>query len=1443
MGVAIPQIITEDRASGALVVDGSLRFDSAKSNYLTRTPASTSSQTTWTWSGWVKRSSFDSTNNLFAVYPGSNFANIRFVNQNIDFAVYNGGSYSGRKITTAVFRDPSAWYHIVATWDTTNGTAADRMRLYVNSVRVDAFSTSTDPSSSATSVINTAVTHRIGTFEGSTEFFNGYLSSVYFIDGQALDASYFGYTDALTNTWRPKKLSSSVAFGTNGFYLPFDGSAPIGQDQSGRGNNWTPVNFGGSNTLEKATGALPILNTDGGGKVARVGVRTDSSASSLVLALPLVGIKSDFSNAVNSGTSNKAITLVGSTSASSSSSMFYSGSFYFDGNADCVDVSASSDFAFGTGDFTVECWVNTSTYSTDTVYRRIFMTDGPTGNASGNFQLIIDISAGALYLWSNTGDLDYVTSGIVANGNWNHIAACRSGSTLRAFVNGIQVGSTTYSGSISPNSGTPRPRIGNYDGSGGGGDFSGYIQDVRIYKGVAKYTQNFIPASTDPDILPDTPSGVSYTSNLIPTTDGAVFFDGSGDYLSLGYNTDIDLSGSGTNFTVEAFIYKTSAEEDQIVEFRGGGSTGWTLYAKTDNTLQVYDSSGGVLTASSGSIILNVWNHIALTKNGSGSNNCTYWINGVSAGTFTLSSFAATDSTGLRIGASKDTAAFLTGFISNLHVVKGTALYTSNFTPPTGPISSVANTKLLCCASNTSSNAVSVSPGSYSNGGTTWSSAGNFSGDVRSQSDTYGPPKMFNGIIGNENATNAVCFAPYSSNSTCTWTSPVSFTGLSSLRIYVDLSGTTGKLTVNGTDYSSLVTALSGGDGWITIPQSSLSTISFGYTGGLNSATGICAVEVNGTVLIDNFNGKAIARAGDAVATNFNPFTVNINTQRGKQSGYCTLNPLDRMTDNPSNGNLTWYVSSANHRGVRSTIKFPSSGKFYYEAIVGTASGTMAIGVGMATPSATPGYNNSGTWFIVTNSSVTAVIRETSNSTITAMPAPQIGDILQVAYDADGGKVWFGKNNIWAGATTGTDGNPGAGTNPTVSGFTVDHFPCVTAYQATLDCNFGQKPFKFPPPAGFQPLALANTPRPTIVRPDQFVGVATYSGTGAASRPVTNLGFKPDFVWIKNRSSGSYSHQLFDSVRGASAGCLYSDLTNAQDSNFPITSFDTSGFTLGSSASLASQSYASQNGSGSNYVGWAWKAGGNSNTYNINDVGYATASAAGLTAGSITPTGASVNTKSGFSIITWTKASTSDTISHGLGVAPKFIICKSRTSATDWMIGHSGLDATSPWNYRIYFDTGARNPDGSTSWGGVPTSTVFYAGNTSLITGNMVAYCWAEIPGFSKFGSYTGNGSSDGPTIITGFRPKFFMIKRSDASGEYWQTLDSVRDTYNVASHYLSPNYAGAEGSVALVDFLSNGVKIRYNTADFNSSGGTYIYAAFAETPTQNLYGAQSNAR
>jgi hypothetical protein len=183
----------------------------------------------------------------------------------------------------------------------------------------------------------------------------------------------------------------------------------------------------------------------------------------------------------------------GNVAISTAQSKYYGSSAYFDGTGDYIDVEGNADFAFGTGDFTVEGWVNTTTISANGgFYRRIYMTDRSAGNVAGNFQIILDIyNQGGLYLWSNASDLNLITTGSLANGQWNHFAACRSGTTLRGFVNGVLVGSTTYTTNITANNGRPRPRIGSYSSSGG--NFNGYLQDLRIYKGIAKYTSNFTP--------------------------------------------------------------------------------------------------------------------------------------------------------------------------------------------------------------------------------------------------------------------------------------------------------------------------------------------------------------------------------------------------------------------------------------------------------------------------------------------------------------------------------------------------------------------------------------------------------------------------------------------------------------------------------------------------------------------------------------------------------------------------------------------------------------------------------------------------------------------------------------------------------------------------------------------------------------------------------------
>jgi hypothetical protein len=206
------------------------------------------------------------------------------------------------------------------------------------------------------------------------------------------------------------------------------------------------------------------------------------------------------------------------------------------------------------------------------------------------------------------------------------------------------------------------------------------------------------------------------------------------------------------------------------------------------------------------------------------------------------------------------------------------------------------------------------------------------------------------------------------------------------------------------------------------------------------------------------------------------------------------------------------------------------------------------------------------------------------------------------------------------------------------------------------------------------------------------------------------------------------------------------------------------------------------------------------------------------------------NATAGFSVVTWTATGGAATIGHGLGVAPTFIIVKDRDSSTFWQVYHISIGNTAAISLNsTNASTASINQWNNTS----PTSTVFSVGlNSNYLTDKHVAYCFTPVVGYSSFGSYTGNGSTDGPFVYTGFRPKFIMVKRSDGV-EFWLMLDSARDPYNGAGHYSFPNDPSAEGNGSLIiaDLLSNGFKLRYQTADVNSSGGTYIYAAFAESP------------
>ena len=338
-----------------------------------------------------------------------------------------------------------------------------------------------------------------------------------------------------------------------------------------------------------------------------------------------------------------------------------------------------------------------------------------------------------------------------------------------------------------------------------------------------------------------------------------------------------------------------------------------------------------------------------------------------------------------------------------------------------------------------------------------------------------------------------------------------------------------------------------------------------------------------------------------------------------------------------------------------------------------------------------------------------------------------------------------------------------------------------------------------------------------IDKPSDYFNTNLYTGNNTETSHT--VGFQPDWTWLKVRNADG-SHYLFDSVRGVTK-YIQANSTAAEgtDSNL-IKSFDANGYTIGTSNAV--------NTTGETMVGWNWKAGG---------------SASSNTDGSITSS-VSANQDAGFSIVSYTGNATANaTVGHGLGVAPSMMIVKKRNGAFNWGIYHKSLTA----HKLLAFTTGAPDDDAS-YWNDVePTSSVFNLGSGALTNGSgstMIAYCFAEKQGYSKFGSYTGNGNADGTFVYTGFKPAFVMVKQTNTA-RYWAMFDNKRDGLNPTNRPLFPNASDQESDSVNYyhDILSNGFKWRTNSNIMNVSGGTYIYMAFAENPFTTSTGVPACAR
>jgi hypothetical protein len=402
--------------------------------------------------------------------------------------------------------------------------------------------------------------------------------------------------------------------------------------------------------------------------------------------------------------------------------------------------------------------------------------------------------------------------------------------------------------------------------------------------------------------------------------------------------------------------------------------------------------------------------------------------------------------------------------------------------------------------------------------------------------------------------------------------------------------------------------------------------------------------------------------------------------------------------------------------------------------------------------------------------------------------------IFQCAVDFDAGKIWFGNGVSWIGG-----GSPESGTTPTYT-FTPGTFlvPYVSAYANQTHANFGQRPFTYTPPAGFRALNTNNLPTPSIVNGANFMAATTYTGNAAArslSNAVNNVSFQPDLVWIKSRTPGATNHALFDSSRGVtkylSSNTTTAETTLAQS----LTALNADGFSLGTDTTLV-------NASANSYVAWQWRE-------------------------SIT---------AGLDIVTYTGNGANRTIAHNLGVAPAMVIVKryDAPNTGNWQVRHTSIAAANS----IQLNAASAAAAAATVWNSTaPTSSVFSVGTSTDVNatgGTYAAYCFAEIAGFSKFGSYTGNGLADGPFVFCGFRPRFVMIKGTTLSD--WIIIDTSRNISNQSNVSLYPNLANVESAFGLgygIDVLSNGFKIRLVGDPLNNSGGTYTFAAFAEVPSK----------
>ena len=566
---------------------------------------------------------------------------------------------------------------------------------------------------------------------------------------------------------------------------------------------------------------------------------------------------------------------------------------------------------------------------------------------------------------------------------------------------------------------------------------------------------------------------------------------------------------------------------------------------------------------------------------------------------------------------------------------------------------------------------------------------------------------------------------------------------------------------------------------------------------------------------------------------------TGITTTSSAPSNYAILNPLwvDLYDASLTNGNLDYSCDlSGNYPDRFSTIGV-SSGKYYVEFTVGAIGNGTFYGVAL---DPRQNLNHLGatetSWGYLHNGN-----KYNNNSSSSYGASFTAGDTIGIALDMDARTLVFYKNGVSQGiAYSSLPSEP----NDTY------FFGISQTGTASTKANFGQKPYKYAPPQGFLPLSTASiTPEKVFTRPERYVGIVTYKGDGSNNQIISvtpNLvngtanpaAFNPDWIWIADRFTNGGAKWLFDSVRGSNSYLQTSSNNRDGVRTFTI---DNNGVSI--PAGDGSYNYNDSK----SYFAMYLKAGGSSNTFNVDDVGYGSASDVGLDGGTITPNKASIGTKQGFSIIRFDSGSSGvKTLSHGLLEEPTFAIVKTLSSNSDWSVYHKDIGGV---NSYLILNGIAGTATATEIWGSsLWTSSLFgiKSGTTCAASSSVVAYLWHDVPGLQKFGRFYGTRTNAQDYVFCGFKPAVVWLKRTDNTGK-WAVFDTQKNKFNPAPRHNFLNETSDEQAAATgdsIDIVSNGFVVRSTNA-YTDSNNTqqYIFCAWAEAPTSNLFGGQTNAR